>query len=54
MAKEFGGTDKGFGVGYKKNVSTRSDKIGNTADAASKQSGTKDAFNKAHTCTKKA
>ena len=53
MSKEFGGTDKGFGVGYKKNVSTRSDKIGNTADAASKQSSTQGAFNQAHKDSKK-
>ena len=51
--KELGGTDKGVGVAYKKNVSVRSDKIGNTADEASKQASTQAAFNKAHNSTGK-
>lgn len=43
-AKE-GITQSGIGVGYKKNVSTRNDKISGHGDM--KMSGTKEAFNKA-------
>ena len=52
MSKE-GITQRGVGVEYKKNVSTRSDKI-KAGDATSKMSNVKGAFNKACMDTKKA
>jgi len=53
MSKE-GITQQGVGVGYKKNVTVRSDKIAGGGDAASVPSGTQQAFNKACKDTKKA
>lgn len=52
MSKE-GITQKGFGVEYKKNVTTRNDGI-SAGDRMSKMSGTKEAFSKAQNDTKKA
>ena len=47
-------TQKGFGVEYKKVVSTRSDKVGAHGDKASSPSATKASFNQSHVDTKKA
>ena len=53
MNKKEGISQHGVGVEYKKVVSTRHDRV-NGGDQMSKMSGTKAAFSKGHTDTKKA